>query len=381
MVTVEVIVDDELSDRRQRRTGLRQVSWDDWVCSVNGERLFLKGANLLPTSSNLADAHPVTSCATTSSRRSTSASTWCASTATSRTATRTPRPTNSASCCSRTFPLQWRYARSRSRPGGRTGAGAGRLARAPPVDRVVVGPRRPDAELDATTDTQPGFGRGERPLPAAIVRRPAAADVEQVGARPLGEALVRASRSDPDDRGPLRRRPAPAPARRNRQPPVVRLAARRSGRPRRLRPPDAEHGAIRQRVRRRFGALDASVLRRRTRRRRVARHRLGSARRRERLRHRHVRAALPAEFVRLVRRVAEHDAVLPIARAQGADRDAAHAQVPPDGRLLLLEPRRPCADWCRRACSTTNGSPRTRTRSCAPHALPCSSSSSRCPTG
>jgi beta-mannosidase len=58
MVSVEVFVDEELSDRRQRRTGLRQVSWDDWVCSVNGERLFLKGANLLPTSSKFADAHP-----------------------------------------------------------------------------------------------------------------------------------------------------------------------------------------------------------------------------------------------------------------------------------------------------------------------------------
>ena len=54
MVTVEVLVDGELSDRRQRRTGLRQVTWDDWVCSINGERIFLKGANLLPTSSDLA---------------------------------------------------------------------------------------------------------------------------------------------------------------------------------------------------------------------------------------------------------------------------------------------------------------------------------------
>ncbi len=58
-VSVELFVDDELSDRRQRRTGLRQVSWDDWVCSVNGERLFLKGANLLPTSSDLARSDPV----------------------------------------------------------------------------------------------------------------------------------------------------------------------------------------------------------------------------------------------------------------------------------------------------------------------------------
>ena len=55
-VAVELIVDGELSDRRERRTGLRQVTWDNWICSVNGERLFLKGANLLPTRAGLADA-------------------------------------------------------------------------------------------------------------------------------------------------------------------------------------------------------------------------------------------------------------------------------------------------------------------------------------
>ena len=42
------VVDGELSDRRRRRTGLRDVAWNDWTCSVNGERLFIKGANLLP---------------------------------------------------------------------------------------------------------------------------------------------------------------------------------------------------------------------------------------------------------------------------------------------------------------------------------------------
>jgi len=47
-VVVTVDVDGTESDRTERRTGLRQVRWDDWVCSVNGERLFLKGANLMP---------------------------------------------------------------------------------------------------------------------------------------------------------------------------------------------------------------------------------------------------------------------------------------------------------------------------------------------
>ena len=55
-VAVEVVIDGEVSDRRRRRTGLRQIVWNDWVCSVNGERIFLKGANLLPTTAGPANA-------------------------------------------------------------------------------------------------------------------------------------------------------------------------------------------------------------------------------------------------------------------------------------------------------------------------------------
>jgi beta-mannosidase len=55
-VTVEVMVDGEVSDRRERRTGLRQITWDNWQCTVNGERLFLKGANYLPVTELPADA-------------------------------------------------------------------------------------------------------------------------------------------------------------------------------------------------------------------------------------------------------------------------------------------------------------------------------------
>jgi beta-mannosidase len=54
-IGVEVVVDGEPSDRRHRRTGLRVVAWNDWTCSVNGERLFIKGANLLPTRVALGD--------------------------------------------------------------------------------------------------------------------------------------------------------------------------------------------------------------------------------------------------------------------------------------------------------------------------------------
>jgi beta-mannosidase len=57
-VAVEVIVADTVSDRREVRTGLREVAMQDWVLSVNGERLFLKGANLVPTRAAIADATP-----------------------------------------------------------------------------------------------------------------------------------------------------------------------------------------------------------------------------------------------------------------------------------------------------------------------------------
>lgn len=55
-VAVEVVVEGEVSDRRRRRTGLRQITWDDWICRVNGEQLFIKGANILPTAALPANA-------------------------------------------------------------------------------------------------------------------------------------------------------------------------------------------------------------------------------------------------------------------------------------------------------------------------------------
>jgi len=57
-VDVEVVVDGEVSDRHSRRTGLREVAWSNWKCAVNGEQLFLKGANVLPARPGLADADP-----------------------------------------------------------------------------------------------------------------------------------------------------------------------------------------------------------------------------------------------------------------------------------------------------------------------------------
>ena len=56
VVAVEAWVDDELSHRRTVRTGLRRVELRRWICSVNGERLFLKGSNHGPTRMALAEA-------------------------------------------------------------------------------------------------------------------------------------------------------------------------------------------------------------------------------------------------------------------------------------------------------------------------------------
>lgn len=51
-------VDGASSDSRSLRTGLRSVQMRDFVWRVNGERLFLKGANLAPTRRELGRASP-----------------------------------------------------------------------------------------------------------------------------------------------------------------------------------------------------------------------------------------------------------------------------------------------------------------------------------
>jgi beta-mannosidase len=57
-VDVEVRLGDRVSDRRAVTTGLRQVQVNNFIATVNGERLFLKGANCGPTSRALADVGP-----------------------------------------------------------------------------------------------------------------------------------------------------------------------------------------------------------------------------------------------------------------------------------------------------------------------------------
>ena len=278
MVTVEVLVDGELSDRRQRRTGLRQVTWDDWVCSVNGERIFLKGANLLPTSSDL--AHVEAAADPGRHRigdRSRPRRPACA---------RARRPSPHLRRRRRTgppapagLPAAVEVRPIGPLPGGRSGAGPRRLARAPSVDRLVVGARRSHAHVGPSRHGTPR-------RPAACAARCAAAAAQQLPSwnKSILDRWVKRSfeRSDPTRATvrPFRRRPAPAAARRHRQPSLVRMAPRRGERTRRLRQAPAAHGAVREPVRRRFGADHRPVLRRRTRRQRRGPTSTGSGSRR-----------------------------------------------------------------------------------------------------
>ncbi len=55
-LAVTLDVDDRTSDHCRLRTGLREISIDDWIFTVNGERLFIRGANHGPTQLDLAAA-------------------------------------------------------------------------------------------------------------------------------------------------------------------------------------------------------------------------------------------------------------------------------------------------------------------------------------
>ena len=96
------------------------------------------------------------------------------------------------------FPLQWGYSRSIRAPRRRPGPRGRRRRRSPSLDRAVVRPRRAGRRRPATR------GRLASP-PGRAVRAPAAPELEQVGARPLGQA--RRSRR-PTRRG----RPSPTAA-------------------------------------------------------------------------------------------------------------------------------------------------------------------------
>ena len=331
--TSRSLVDGEVSDRRSRRTGLREVAWNDWVCSINGERLFLKGANLCrpdpgsPTPRR-ADVRRDVELAVEAGLDALRVQAHIAD----RRAVHAP-PTSSACCCCRT-----------SRCSGATPArsAARRCARrARPSTRSAT--TRRSSSGAPTTSRSPTPRRSTATRRGRRLRRfvaPAAADVEQVGPRPLGQAGVRAGRPDPPDGRPRRRRCPTCPQLDGtdshlwlgwHRGEVGELAERARAR--------AAAGALRQRVRRPVGARQRRRVRRRLARGRTS---TGTTCRAPRPRGRRDagRACRPSEHPTFDV-VAHGDAALPGDAAAPPHRDAAPAEVPADGRVLLLVARRP----------------------------------------
>jgi beta-mannosidase len=59
-IDVEIEIDGNISDRHNCRTGIREVSMNNWVLTVNGERMFLKGAYMRQYEIDLGTVSPDT---------------------------------------------------------------------------------------------------------------------------------------------------------------------------------------------------------------------------------------------------------------------------------------------------------------------------------
>ena len=141
--------------------GSARSRWDNWVCSVNGERLFLKGANLPPGTELPADA------TSERMRGDLQAAVDLGLDALRIHGHIADRELYDAAdelglLLLQDFPLQWGYARSVRARGGRAGACGGRLARTPSVDRDVVRARRSRRRPTPTADRPAGAVRCAR---------------------------------------------------------------------------------------------------------------------------------------------------------------------------------------------------------------------------
>ena len=200
--------------------------------SVNGERLFLKGANQGPTRMAARPRRPPTSCAGDVDLAKEAGLDLL------RVHAHVSRPElydaadEAGLLLWQDLPAAVGLRPRRPQAGRAPGPRGGRPARPPPVGRDLVraqraaGPRR----RARPADRRPGRGR-----PAVTPRRPGAADLEQDGARPLGQA---GPRDRPTAPGPVIAHSGVLPhlpARRHRHPPLLRLVPRRRARPARLR--------------------------------------------------------------------------------------------------------------------------------------------------
>ena len=133
-ICVSVEARDERACAQVLRTGLREVRENDLVWSVNGERIFLKGANLAPTRRDIAYASASEVLATWRWRGTRGSTLRVPRTSAVQNFT-TPL-TNWAFSCGRTCPCT---GVQRGPPrGGAAGGRGGRPARAPPLDRCLV---------------------------------------------------------------------------------------------------------------------------------------------------------------------------------------------------------------------------------------------------
>ena len=216
---VTVSVDHEPSHARAVRTGLRQVAMHHWTLTVNGERLFLKGANAGP------DAHGA-------GRGDTGRS------PPRRRARRRRRPRPAAHPRSHHAPRAVR-GRRRARhadlagppaavgirplgrqAGGPPGRRGGRPARPPPVGGDLVRSQR------AGGDRRAARRADHEPRRHGLRRRPGAAELEPLDPRCPHQAHARTGRRLPPRHRALRGGTPPAAARRHGQPPLLRLVPR-----------------------------------------------------------------------------------------------------------------------------------------------------------
>ena len=224
------------------------------------------------------------------------------------------------------FPLQWGYARTFRAQASTGPRGVDPLAHHPSIALWCAHDDPGATELDGEPTRCPSVRRRSRP---------ATADVEPQRARPLGEAGVR--EADPSRHVVAHSgvAPPPAPARRHRQPPLVRLAPWRPG-PRRVRrapcpgwsASSVSSAPIRYRIR--------AIHRRHP--QRVARPRLGPLGR-ARLRASVFERHFPPSDSTPSRRGAPPRSTTRRTSSNQIE-DTAPTQVPPDRRVLLLHTQR-----------------------------------------
>ena len=200
--------------------GFRSVTMRNWVMSVNGERLFLKGANHGPTRMALGEASSDEVARDVHLAIDAGLDLF-------RVHAHVARPElydaadEAGLLLWQEMPLQWGYARSVRKQAIRQARKAVDLLGHHPSIVLWCGHNVPVA-----VDVEPSATMDPRKLTLEVRGRAAAADVQPQHPRPLGEARVRARRSHPSRHRALWCAPPPPEARRHRHARVLRVVHR-----------------------------------------------------------------------------------------------------------------------------------------------------------